>query len=152
MTDKSQPICDFSFNKLTDPNYQKRKKRSIEASKDYVRILEKMQRQKEKLGKMAQIDDEKAKTEKRNIEWDNVIRKSRGIKIKDDEFRVKSALKKRDKRKLNSSKKWNERIKTNKHLQRKKQTKRNENIQKRSNDKVNRRIRKAINRRMKKSR
>ncbi|XP_055897958.1 uncharacterized protein LOC106050450 isoform X2 [Biomphalaria glabrata] len=103
--------------------------------RDYKRLLEKVEKQREKVELLKEKDPEAGKKLEKNIQWQNVFNKAKGEKVKDDPNLLKKAVKRKEKIKEKKQKKWGERIKDVKEMKQKRQDKRQANIDKRKDAK-----------------
>lgn len=115
--------------------------------KDPKKILENMEKQKEKLKNLeAQGEKEKATELKEKFAWKNALAKAEGEKVKDDPILLKKSIKKKDDQKKSSKKKWDVRKEGVKKAQDEKQRKRTENLAKRKKEKKVTKLKKAAKR------
>ncbi|CAG5119763.1 unnamed protein product [Candidula unifasciata] len=112
--------------------------------RDYKRLLEKVEKRKEKVEKLKEKDLEKGKKLEEKFQWQAVLSKARGEKVKDDPNLLKKAAKRKDKMKEKRKKSWDGRVKTVEESQQKRQQKRQTNIQKRKNENKDKKRKKLI--------
>ncbi|BFZ20845.1 hypothetical protein BsWGS_23884 [Bradybaena similaris] len=112
--------------------------------RDYKRLLEKVEKRKEKVEKLKEKDLEKGKKLEEKFQWQAVLSKARGEKVKDDPNLLKKAAKRKDKMKEKRQKSWDTRVKTVEESQQKRQQKRQANIQKRKNENKDKKRKKLI--------
>ena len=105
----------FDFASGSTENNKKKTKK-----KNMYQLLEIAEKKKEKINQMKSEDISKAKQVEKEISWDNALKKSEGIKIKDDPKLLKKSIKRKEKLKEKSRIKWAEREET---VQRKKEEK-----------------------------
>ena len=105
----------FDFASGSVENDKKKKKK-----KNMYQLLEIAEKKKEKINQMKSEDISKAKQIEKEISWDNALKKSEGVKIKDDPKLLKKSIKRKEKLKEKSRTKWAEREET---VQRKKEEK-----------------------------
>lgn len=114
--------------------------------RDYNRLLEKVEKRKEKVAALKEKDPEAGKKLEEKIQWQTVISKAQGEKVKDDPTLLKRALKRKDKVKDKRQKKWGDRKKTVEEAQKKKCDKREANLNKRKSDNKDNKKKKLIKR------
>lgn len=130
----------FSKFDLAD---DRKKKTGLLTGKDYKTLLEKVQKQKEKIDKLKEKDAEKAKQLVEKMQWNKAIQKAEGIKVKDDPELLKRSLKRKEKMKEKRKKLWEEREEKVKEKMKERQEKRRTNIQKRKHARIDKKIAKA---------
>ncbi|XP_017781218.1 PREDICTED: surfeit locus protein 6 homolog [Nicrophorus vespilloides] len=112
------------------------KEKKEKTQNDPKKILENLEKQKEKLKELEkQGDKDKAIQIKEKSMWQNALAKSKGEKVKDDVTLLKKAIKKKENQKKQSKKKWDQRKANVKQQQEDKQKKRQDNIDKKKKDK-----------------
>lgn len=111
--------------------------------KDYKRLLEKVEKKKEKIDKIKETNPQQAKTMHKKEAWKNVIMKAEGEKIKDDPNLLKKSLKKKEKMKEKRKKKWEDRQSQTENRMKAQQDKRQKNIQARKQAKTDKKIKRA---------
>ncbi len=84
-------------------------KTDLPTGKNYKKILENIEKNKEKMQKLKETDADAAKNVKDKTAWKTALQKAEGAKIKDDPELLKKSIKKRDQKKKKSSKAWEER-------------------------------------------
>lgn len=107
--------------------------------KDPVHALKKIQEKKTKLNALPEEQKQKLKREEA---WNSAIQKSEGVRIRNDEGKLKKILKKREKMKEKRAERWQERTDKVKHSVKSRQNRRQENIQKRIDAKKERKMKK----------
>lgn len=128
----------FDFTELG--NKQKKKKQP----KDPKKILEIIEKQKEKVNNLLESGETKKAIEiKEKSVWKNALAKATGEKVKDDPDLLKKSIRKQSQKKNVSKKKWEARIESVKNAQEERQKKRSENIAKRKKDKKLNKLKKA---------
>ncbi|XP_034457934.1 surfeit locus protein 6 isoform X2 [Hippoglossus hippoglossus] len=91
---------------------KKNKKQSIKGQitpltgKNYKQLLTRVEARNDKLEKLREKDEGKANEMEKKIKWTNLLYKAEGIKIKDDEGMLRTALKKKEKRHEQRKRKW----------------------------------------------
>ncbi|KAH9507339.1 hypothetical protein Btru_057812 [Bulinus truncatus] len=129
-----QPIkSKFDFSIISVGN-DKHKSSDLQG-RDYKRLLEKVEKQKERVEKLKEKDPEAGRKLEKNIQWQNVFSKAKGEKVKDDPTLLKKAVKRKEKIKEKKQKQWGERVKAVEDLKKKRQDKRQTNIDKRKDSK-----------------
>ena len=123
---------DFSERKETKPQ-----------QKNFKALLEKVQKDKEKVEKLKETDSEAAKKLKDKQAWQNMLQKAEGVKVKDNPELIKKAMKKKEKRKDKSKRDWKERDEKVDAKQKQRQDKRTANIKKKKEGRLNKKITKA---------
>lgn len=103
--------------------------------RDYQRLLEKVEKRKEKVETLKEKDLDSGQRLEEKFKWQDMIHKAKGEKVKDDPAMLKKSLKKKEKMKEQKKKKWGERTKNVEDMKKKKQEKRTANINKRKADK-----------------
>ncbi|AWP15507.1 putative surfeit locus protein 6 [Scophthalmus maximus] len=115
---------------------KKSKKQSIKGQltpltgKNYKQLLSRVEARKEKLEKLREKDEGKAREMEEKIKWTNLLYKAEGIKIKDDENMLQVALKRKEKRRDHRKKDWVKRSENVVEKMQHRQDKRRKNIQK----------------------
>ncbi|XP_073496961.1 surfeit locus protein 6 [Phyllobates terribilis] len=121
---------------------KKEKKQSVKGNitpmtgKNYKQLLSRLEARKSKLEELRVKDQDKAKDFENKIKWTNVLYKAEGLKIRDDEGMLKTALKRKEKRKEQRKKHWDKRIQNTADKMQQRQDKRNRNIKKKKMAKV----------------
>lgn len=111
--------------------------------KDYKRLLEKVEKKKEKIEKLKETNPEAAKSAVSKDAWKKVLMKAEGEKVKDDPTLLKKSLKKKEKFKEKRRKQWDERTSQTEHRMKAQQDKRQKNIMSRKQAKVDKKIKRA---------
>ncbi|XP_005092817.1 ribosomal RNA-processing protein 14-C [Aplysia californica] len=132
----------FDFSVISFGN-DKSKSNDLQG-RDYKRLLEKVERRKEKVEKLKEKDLEAGKKLEEKIQWQTVMSKAQGEKVKDDPTLLKKAAKKKDKIKEKKKRKWGDRAKTVEEQQKKKQDRRQANLDKRKSDNKDKKRKKMI--------
>jgi len=134
----------FSKFEITDSSLVKKKnKHGLPTGKNYKMMLQKVEKQKEKLQKLETTDKDAAKASKERLLWKKVIAKAEGVKVKDDAAYLKLALKKKEKLKQKRKEGWNKRERDLQMKLKKQQDKRRENIQTKKNARQEKKIKRA---------
>ena len=113
------------------------------AKKDYHKLLQKMEKRKEKEKSLESTDTKAAVAFKEKNQWKSALQKAEGVKVKDDAELIKKSVKRQQKMKQRSGKKWEERKERTEKMQQDKQDKRHANIKKRKETKTSKKIAKA---------
>ncbi|KAG7499124.1 hypothetical protein JOB18_029669 [Solea senegalensis] len=115
---------------------KKNKKQSVKGQitpltgKNYKQLLDRVESRKEKLEKLREKDEGKARQMEEKIKWTNLLYKAEGIKIKDDENMLRVALKRKEKNRSQRKKTWGTRSENVTDKMQHRQDKRRKNIQK----------------------
>ncbi|XP_075704557.1 surfeit locus protein 6, partial [Rhinoderma darwinii] len=126
-------VRDEPINKVMK---KKEKKQSVKGNitpmtgKNYKQLLSRLDSRKSKLEELRAKDQEKAKEFENKIKWTNVLYKAEGLKIKDDEGMLKTALKRKEKQKEQRKSRWDHRIQNTAEKMQQRQDKRSRNIKK----------------------
>ena len=127
------------YSKIEFPTVGKKKKSKLRkllpTGKNYQALIEKVEKQKEKLNKLEKSDAAAAIELKEKIKWQTALAKAEGLKVKDDVDLLKKSLAKKNHKKERSKSGWEEREKKLKKRLDDQQKKRKENIQKRQREK-----------------
>lgn len=99
--------------------------------KNYKQLLSRVQARKEKVEKLREKDEGKARQMEEKMKWTNLLYKAEGIKIKDDENMLRTRLKNKEKRRDQRKKTWATRSENIIGKMQQRQDKRQRNIQKR---------------------
>ncbi|XP_030005880.1 surfeit locus protein 6 [Sphaeramia orbicularis] len=128
---------------------KKEKKKSLKGQltpltgKNYKQLLSRVEARKQKLEQLREKDEGKARDMENKMKWTNLLYKAEGIKIKDDEDMLRTALKKKEKRRTQRKKHWNQRSEHVIGKMQQRQDKRRKNIQKRQTAKTEKKKTKA---------
>uniref|UniRef100_A0A8C5SPH3 Surfeit 6 n=1 Tax=Laticauda laticaudata TaxID=8630 RepID=A0A8C5SPH3_LATLA len=142
-TQQAESKPDILFNNVEvgaeeEPNKVKKKedkRKSIKGNitpltgKNYKQLLNRLESRKTKLEELKAKDEEKAKELEAKMQWTNVLYKAEGVKIRDDEEKLKAALKRKEKRKAQRQRKWEKRTEQVVERMQQRQEKRRKNIQ-----------------------
>lgn len=104
--------------------------------KNYKQLLSRLEAQKSKLEELRSKDQAKANEYESKIKWTNVLYKAEGLKIKDDEGMLKTALKRKEKQREQRKKRWDNRMLQTTERMQQRQEKRKRNIKKKKMAKV----------------
>ncbi|KAM4011844.1 surfeit locus protein 6 homolog isoform 1-T2 [Anomaloglossus baeobatrachus] len=121
---------------------KKEKKQSVKGNitpmtgKNYKQLLSRLEARKSKLEELRVKDQDKAKDFENKIKWTNVLYKAEGLKIRDDEGLLKTALKRKEKRREQRKKRWDKRVQNTADKMQQRQDKRNRNIKKKKTAKL----------------
>uniref|UniRef100_UPI0037E8E0EE surfeit locus protein 6 n=1 Tax=Semicossyphus pulcher TaxID=241346 RepID=UPI0037E8E0EE len=99
--------------------------------KNYKQLISRVEARKTKLEQLREKDEGKAKELEEKMKWTNMLYKAEGIKIKDDENMLRTALKKKEKRRDQRKKSWSQRSENIIEKMQNRQDKRRRNLQKR---------------------
>lgn len=111
--------------------------------KNYKQLLSRLEARKSKLEELKDKDQERAQELENKMKWTNVLYKAEGVKIRDNEERLKAALKRKEKRKAQRQKQWEKRTEHVVEKMQQRQDKRRKNIQKKNVAKMERKKDKA---------
>ncbi|XP_060107646.1 surfeit locus protein 6 [Heteronotia binoei] len=111
--------------------------------KNYKQLLSRLEIRKNKLEDLKDKDEKKARQLETKMRWTNVLYKAEGVKIHDDENRLKKALKRKEQRKAQRQKQWGKRTEQVVEKMQQRQEKRRKNIQKKKVAKIERKKSKA---------
>ncbi|XP_070614286.1 surfeit locus protein 6 [Erythrolamprus reginae] len=139
---KAESKTDLLFNKVEagaeeEMNKAKKKedkRKSIKGNltpltgKNYKQLLTRLETRKTQLEELKAKDEEKAKELEAKMQWTNVLYKAEGVKIRDDEEKLKAALKHKEKRKAQRQRKWEKRTEQVVDRMQQRQEKRRKNI------------------------
>ncbi|XP_042336305.1 surfeit locus protein 6 isoform X2 [Sceloporus undulatus] len=154
---KNDNKAEIVFNKvkvheeeeLSKAEKRKEKRKTLKGNitpltgKNYKQLLSRLEARKTKLEELKDKDSEKAKELETKMKWTNVLYKAEGIKIRDDEDRLKAALKHKEKRKAQRQKQWEKRTEQVAEKMQQRQDKRRKNLQKKKVAKVEKKKAKA---------
>uniref|UniRef100_A0A8C3BNN3 Surfeit 6 n=1 Tax=Cairina moschata TaxID=8855 RepID=A0A8C3BNN3_CAIMO len=104
--------------------------------RNYKQLLSRLEARKNKLEELKDKDQKKAQELENKIKWTNLLYKAEGVKIRDDEERLKEALKRKEKRKEQRQKQWEKRTEKVVERMQQRQEKRRKNIQKKKKEKI----------------
>ncbi|XP_070811703.1 surfeit locus protein 6 [Pituophis catenifer annectens] len=142
-TQEAESKPDILFNKvevhaeeeLNKVKKKEDKRKSIKGNitpltgKNYKQLLNRLESRKTQLEELKAKDEEKAKELEAKMQWTNVLYKAEGVKIRDDEEKLKAALKRKEKRKAQRQRKWEKRTEQVVDRMQQRQEKRRKNIQ-----------------------
>ncbi|XP_076090605.1 uncharacterized protein LOC143062722 [Mytilus galloprovincialis] len=111
--------------------------------KDFKRLLEKVEKKKQKIEKLKETNPDAAKAVASKESWKKVMAKAEGEKIKDDPNLLKKSLKKKEKFKEKRKKQWDERTSQTEHRMKAQQDKRQKNIDSRKKAKIDKKIKRS---------
>ncbi|XP_038230678.1 surfeit locus protein 6 isoform X2 [Dermochelys coriacea] len=140
-------VCEEEELSKTEKKREKRKRVKGNLTpltgKNYKQLLSRLEARKSKLEELKDKDQKKAMELENKMKWTNALYKAEGVKIRDDEERLKAALKRKEKRKAQCQKQWEKRTEHVVEKMQQRQDKRRKNIQKKKVAKVERRKDKA---------
>ncbi|XP_057675338.1 surfeit locus protein 6 isoform X1 [Corythoichthys intestinalis] len=111
--------------------------------RNYKQLLSRLEARKDKLDKLREKDEAKAQEVEDRMKWTNALYKAEGVRIKDDEAMLRSALASKEKKRSQRKKQWDERSQVVVEKMQKRQDKRRRNIQNRKNAKMEKKKKKA---------
>ncbi|XP_072208825.1 surfeit locus protein 6 [Excalfactoria chinensis] len=129
-------------NELNKIQKKKEKRKAVKGKitpltgRNYKQLLNRLEIRKNKLEELKEKDQKKAQDLEMKMKWTNVLYKAEGVKIHDDETRLKEALKRKEKRKAQRQKQWEERTEKVAERMQQRQEKRRKNIQKKKKEKM----------------
>lgn len=136
-------------NELNKAQNRKEKRKKVKGNitpltgKNYKQLLNRLEARKSKLEELKEKDQKKARELEKKIKWTNVLYKAEGVKIRDDEDRLKAALKRKEKQKAQRQKQWEKRTEHVVEKMQQRQDKRRKNIQKKKTAKIEKKKNKA---------
>ncbi|NWH83155.1 SURF6 protein, partial [Piaya cayana] len=129
-------------NELSKIQKKKEKRKAVKGNitpltgKNYKQLLSRLETRKNKLEELKDKDQKKAQELENKMKWTNVLYKAEGVKIRDNEERLKEALKRKEKRKAQRKKQWEQRTEKVVERMQQRQEKRRKNIQKKKKDRI----------------
>ncbi|NWR33813.1 SURF6 protein, partial [Tachuris rubrigastra] len=129
-------------NELNKIQKKKEKRKAVKGNitpltgKNYKQLLSRLEMRKNKLEELKDKDEKKAQELETKIKWTNALYKAEGVKIRDNEERLKEALKRKEKRKEQRKKQWEQRTIRVVEKMQQRQDKRQKNIQKKKKDRM----------------
>ncbi|NXT63524.1 SURF6 protein, partial [Chaetops frenatus] len=129
-------------NELNKIEKKKEKRKAVKGNitpltgKNYKQLLSRLETRKNKLEELKEKDEQKAQELETKIKWTNALYKAEGVKIRDDEERLKEALKRKEKRKAQRKRQWQERTVRVVEKMQQRQDKRQKNIQKKKKERI----------------
>ncbi|KAM6047718.1 surfeit locus protein 6 [Chlamydotis macqueenii] len=129
-------------NELSKVQKKKEKRKAVKGNitpltgKNYKQLLSRLETRKNKLEELKDKDEKKAQELENKMKWTNVLYKAEGVKIRDDEERLKEALKRKEKRKAQRQRQWEKRTEKVVERMQQRQEKRRKNIQKKKKDRI----------------
>lgn len=129
-------------NELSKIQKKKEKRKAVKGKitpltgKNYKQLLSRLETRKNKLEELKDKDQKKAQELENKMKWTNVLYKAEGVKIRDNEERLKEALKRKEKRKAQRQRQWEKRTEKVVEKMQQRQEKRCKNIQKKKKDRI----------------
>ncbi|NWV61378.1 SURF6 protein, partial [Malurus elegans] len=129
-------------NELNKIQKKKEKRKAVKGNitpltgKNYKQLLSRLETRKNKLEELKDKDEKKAQELETKIKWTNALYKAEGVKIRDDEERLKEALKRKEKRKAQRKRQWEQRTVRVAEKMQQRQDKRQKNIQKKKKERI----------------
>ncbi|XP_048368249.1 surfeit locus protein 6 isoform X2 [Sphaerodactylus townsendi] len=111
--------------------------------KNYKQLLSRLEIRKSKLEDLKDKNEKKAQELETKMRWTNVLYKAEGVKIRDDEDRLKAALKRKEQRRAQRQNQWEKRTEQVVEKMQERQDKRHKNLQKKKLAKMERKKSKA---------
>nr|XP_056716521.1 surfeit locus protein 6 [Euleptes europaea] len=140
---------DVHEEQLSKAEKRKEKRQALKGNltpltgKNYKQLLSRLEMRKSKLEDLKHKDEKKAQELETKMRWTNVLYKAEGIKIRDNEDRLKMALKRKEQRKTQCQKQWEKRTEQVVEKMQERQDKRRKNLQKKKLAKIERKKSKA---------
>lgn len=129
-------------NELSKIQKKKEKRKAVKGNitpltgRNYKQLLSRLETRKNKLEELKDKDQKKAQELETKMQWTNALYKAEGVKIRDNEERLKEALKRKEKRKAQRQKQWEKRTERVVEKMQQRQEKRRKNIQKKKKDRI----------------
>ncbi|XP_009865250.1 PREDICTED: surfeit locus protein 6, partial [Apaloderma vittatum] len=129
-------------NELSKIQKKKEKRKAVKGNitpltgKNYKQLLSRLEMRKNKLEELKEKDQKKAQEVENKMKWTNALYKAEGVKIRDNEERLKEALKRKEKRKAQRKRQWEARTERVAEKMQQRQEKRRRNIQKKKKDRI----------------
>ncbi|KFP74496.1 Surfeit locus protein 6, partial [Acanthisitta chloris] len=129
-------------NELNKVQKKKEKRKAVKGNitpltgRNYKQLLSRLEARKNKLEELKDKDEKKAQELENKMKWTNALYKAEGVKIRDNEERLKEALKRKEKRKAQRKRQWQERTVRVVEKMQQRQDKRQKNIQKKKKERM----------------
>ncbi|NXI51450.1 SURF6 protein, partial [Chloroceryle aenea] len=129
-------------NEVSKLQKKKEKRKAVKGNitpltgKNYKQLLSRLDTRKSKLEELKDKDQKKAQDLENKMKWTNLLYKAEGVKIHDNEERLKEALKRKEKRKAQRQRQWEKRTEKVVEKMQQRQDKRRRNIQKKKKDRI----------------
>ncbi|NXS92983.1 SURF6 protein, partial [Jacana jacana] len=129
-------------NELNKVQKKKEKRKAVKGNitpltgKNYKQLLSRLETRKNKLEELKDKDQKKAQELETKMKWTNVLYKAEGVKIRDNEERLREALRRKEKRKAQRQRQWEQRTERVVEKMQQQQEKRRKNIQKKKKDRI----------------
>ncbi|KFW03678.1 Surfeit locus protein 6, partial [Eurypyga helias] len=129
-------------NELSKIEKKKEKRKAVKGNitplmgRNYKQLLSRLETRKSRLEELKDKDQNKAQELEKKMKWTNALYKAEGVRIRDDEERLKEALKRKEKRKAQRQRQWEKRTEKVVEKMQQRQEKRRKNIQKKKKDRV----------------
>ncbi|EPQ50786.1 SURF6-domain-containing protein [Gloeophyllum trabeum ATCC 11539] len=124
--DPKDTLTNVAFSAIAgSPGISNKKLQHVKTTSDPKQALQQLETRKEKL---AALPEEKRKAIEEKSKWEKAEARIEGVKVKDDETRLKKAAKRKEKEKAKSKKAWDERKKEVRDQMAARQKKRADNI------------------------
>lgn len=140
---------DVHEEQVSEVEKRKEKRKTVKGNltpltgKNYKQLLSRLEIRKNKLEDLKGKDEKKAQELETKMRWTNVLYKAEGVKIRDDEERLKKALKRKEQLKVQHRKQWEKRTEQVVEKMQQRQDKRRKNLQKKKLAKIERKKSKA---------
>ena len=130
----------FDFTDV-DGGKEKKKGSDVLTGKNYKKLLEKVEKRKEKLEKVREKGGcGAARTLQKKIQWQTVLQKAEGVKVRDDPELLRKSLKKKEKLREKHTQEWKERTERVQKTKQQHQEKRKRNIQKKKQSRIDKKV------------
>ncbi|NXN29339.1 SURF6 protein, partial [Nycticryphes semicollaris] len=129
-------------NELNKVQKKKEKRKAVKGNitpltgRNYKQLLSRLETRKNKLEELKDKDQKKARELENKMRWTNALYKAEGVKIHDNEERLKEALKRKEKHKAQRKRQWEKRTERVVEKMQQRQEKRRKNIQKKKKDRI----------------
>ncbi|XP_071621915.1 surfeit locus protein 6 [Heliangelus exortis] len=129
-------------NELNKIQKKKEKRKAVKGNitpltgRNYKQLLSRLEARKNKLEELKDKDQKKAEELENKIKWTNALYKAEGVKIRDNEERLKEALRRKEKRRAQRQRRWEQRTERVVERMQQRQEKRRRNIQKKKKDRI----------------
>ncbi|NXY92298.1 SURF6 protein, partial [Alcedo cyanopectus] len=129
-------------NEVSKAQQKKEKRKAVKGNitpltgRNYKQLLSRLESRKNKLEELKDKDQKKAQDRENKMKWTNVLYKAEGVKIRDNEERLKEALKRKEKRRAQRQRQWEKRTERVVEKMQERQEKRRKNIQKKKKDRI----------------
>ena len=131
----------FSKFDFSDAGKEKKKGSDVLTGKNYKKLLEKVEKRKEKLTAVREKSGcGAARTLQKKMQWKSVLQKAEGVKVRDDPEMLKKSLKRKEKLTKKRADEWKERTERVKKTMDDRQEKRQRNVKKKKQGRIDKKI------------